>query len=422
MTIAQLFPGMPPDAPKVVSPPIVRVPSGAKTPTGIATRTPVERLSLSPDLRTLEALRFGLVPHGAIEDLTLRFQQLEQWVASRLPHENGRTPQLSEIYGEFGTGKSHTSAVVRHLARKHGYLSARVEVDGAAVSLSDPGGLLFHLWSTLSGEDLDSATPLLDIYLKAIKRGFPAPHIAPGPIDRIHDNYETIKLLERRGVLDPHSYAVDALLSCSQEFTTQQVRKQIGQESGVSGSEVDLKPLIGKRVDGRPNDFLESLVGHTALATMARYKGLVVTIDEFEVEITRLSPQLLKRALEVLGVLTRYLQGHTSYRAVPIAIFIASAGTEGHLGDTFVDSMIEQTNGKSYQLEQLTPGDRAELARRVHGVYRRAYELEAEFDPKLVVNVEQRLDQDLHDSGLTRAFIKHYVALLDSLHGPTAAG
>src|SRR5690606_6763301 len=100
-----------------------------------------------------EALRFGLVPHAHLEELTIGIAQLDAWVTSRLPHTNGGAPKVSEVCGPFGTGKSHMMAVVRHAASKNNYLTARVEIDGQNVTLSDPERLLYALWSTLEGPD-----------------------------------------------------------------------------------------------------------------------------------------------------------------------------------------------------------------------------------------------------------------------------
>src|SRR5690606_20064932 len=50
-------------------------------------------------LRTIEALRFGLVPAAAIERLTIGFAALKAWASSRLPHGHDGEPLVSEILG-----------------------------------------------------------------------------------------------------------------------------------------------------------------------------------------------------------------------------------------------------------------------------------------------------------------------------------
>ena len=77
-------------------------------------------------LKAIEALRFGLVPEEYIEELTIGFSSLKDWVLRRLPYAHNGRPQVSEITGPFGTGKSHTMAVIRYVARNEGYVTARV--------------------------------------------------------------------------------------------------------------------------------------------------------------------------------------------------------------------------------------------------------------------------------------------------------
>lgn len=53
---------------------------------------------------------------------------------------------------------------------------------------------------------------------------------------------------------------------------------------GLHNLSIKLRPMIGRAVGDRPYDFIEAIVGHTAVAHFAGYRGLVLTIDEFEVE------------------------------------------------------------------------------------------------------------------------------------------
>ena len=100
---------------------------------------------LTPDIQqrraAVEALRFGLVPPSCIENVTAGFSYLERWILDRLPHLKGGAPTFSEVCGPFGTGKSHTMAVVRFVAEREGYATAQVEVDGRRISFSDPESL-----------------------------------------------------------------------------------------------------------------------------------------------------------------------------------------------------------------------------------------------------------------------------------------
>jgi len=123
-------------------------------------------------LKALEALRFGVVPDYYINEITIGYDDLKKWIIHNLPHVCADKPCIYEISGPFGTGKSHTMAVMRHVAVEEGYLTARIEVDGENISLAYPEKLLYNLWLTLQGSDYKPEYPLLDLYLKLIQKGY----------------------------------------------------------------------------------------------------------------------------------------------------------------------------------------------------------------------------------------------------------
>lgn len=297
---------------------------------------------VSPERRTLEALRFGLVPVEGLEDFTIGFDDLRSWTLSRLPDASGK-PSVSEICGPFGTGKSHSMAAIRHVARQEGFVTAGVEVDGRNVSLSEPERVLYSLWRSLRAEDLSSATPLLELYLRAIGRNERAPMMSPGGQDRIWNNYSTVRFMQRGELIDSLGYEMDCVLCSSDEVLASEVERRI--RSAAWGLDSKVMRMIGRKVDERPHDFVESLAGQAMVAKLAGYKGLVVTIDEFEVEQRFLSAQMLERVDALLAGLLNYLQGKSAVRAAPLAIFIASVGQEHHRGDAAVDEMIEAADG-----------------------------------------------------------------------------
>ncbi len=370
-------------------------------------------------LRTIEALRFGLVPAAAIERLTIGFAALKAWASSRLPHGHDGEPLVSEILGPFGTGKSHTMAAIRHIAREKGYLTAHAEVDGRFISLSDPARLLFALCSNLAGRDLDSTTPILDVYLKAVERQGKAPRLFAN-IDRIGDNYRTVQYLVENDLLDEHGHLMDAILSSSNEVTANEANRAIYPHKDLSAvwNGTLVRSLIGKRVADRPKDFIAALVGHTLVAEQAGYSGLVITIDEFEVEYG-LPPDRFQRIQSLLGALSDYLAGDTELPDAPIAFFIASVRSNMKVGYPELDELLSRANADSYELEPLSTPHLRELGEKIHGLYTEVYGLDAKFDARFVERTLAALEvSDLDDSGRTRAFVKRYVAALDSHYGP----
>jgi hypothetical protein len=368
--------------------------------------------------RSIEALRFGLVPDKALEPLTVGIEALNAWSRSRFPCAHDNHPLASAITGPFGAGKSHTMAVVRRVALRAGYAVAKVEVDGRAVSLSAPAKLLHQLWSTTQTSDHRSSTPLFDLYQMAIKAGRPAPSIAPRGIDRIKHNYEVAAAIHKAGHVDKHGPLMESLLSSSDQVVANDVSRALKAERNPIYWNLQPRPMIGNRVPDRPYDFVEVLAGHAVVARLAGLKGLIVTVDEFEVEQVLTATQY-QRVKDLLEVLTKYLNDQLDYEAAPLGMFFATVGDDDHEGDEAIAAMVGSSPDAQHLLEPWSRAKRVELAERIYDVYCEAYGIDAPFDNVVAGSVERQLSAHGDgDSGLVRAFIKRYVAALDSAFGP----
>ncbi len=382
----------------------------------LETKAPV----LDPALRALEALRFGLVPASMIDRLTIGFDEIEKWTKDRLPQGVDECATVSEVFGPFGSGKSHTMEAIRWIARREGYLTARIEVDGWTVTLSDPANFLNVLWPTLEGTDFRSETPLLDLYVKAMENGHRAPSVAPRGKDRIRVNYSTIRTLHRRDLVDKYGMDVEAVLSCSPDLTAAQLAGQLRCDPSLYRGDVRLVPIIGRSVEDRPYDFVEALVGIAIIAKMAGFKGLVVSIDEFEVEHLGGHWGRLEMVIEVLA---EYLKGGLDHPDAPLALFIATVGQDGHAGDSALDPLLE-SGTKPFECKQLDKADLLELGKRLVRFYASAYGLK-NLSEKDMDDILDRVSGRFYDnpsiwasSGLTRAWAKFLVQFLDKLMGP----
>lgn len=189
-------------------------------------------------------------------------------------------------------------------------------------------------------------------------------------------------------------------------------------EPSVYAFDVKVRRMIGQKVAERPYDFVEAWVGYALVARLAGYKGMVITIDEFEVEhlLTYLKFQ---RVADLLAVLTAYLKGELDHPKAPLAVFFATVGEEGHRGDLVVDRLIEATGGDYYPLKPWSRPDRVQLAQRIHRQYSDVYDVNEAFSASVAQTIEDQLEQrGAGDGGLIRAFIKAYVGALDTLYGP----
>jgi hypothetical protein len=185
-----------------------------------------------------------------------------------------------------------------------------------------------------------------------------------------------------------------------------------------------LRRMLGNSVAERPYDLVATLAGHALIARLAGFQGLVVTIDEFEVEQAP-SPANFARVRQVLAVLAAYLRGETAYPAAPLGLCFATVGEDEHGGDAAIGALLAATGGAHYALEPWPPAQRRELARRLYDLYRAAYALAQDFAGPAAAAAD-RLEarfaaEGLDDSRLIRAFIKRYVGALDLLYGPPRA-
>ena len=393
-----------------------------------AATDPVVNISLpSPeriaDLRALHSLRFGLVPYSVLPDLTCGFSELETWIKKFLPKGPKERPVVLKICGPYGTGKSHTMAAVRWIAKQAGYVTARVEVDGKNVSLSDPKNLLSNLWQSLGAKNLHSDTPLLTLYHRALSKGYGSPHfrsrnfgLPNRETDRIADNFHTVKLLQQKGLLDKYDVLFDAVLSCHDEVVPSRLQREIRREDEIDWrfDNPFVRPMIGRGVAARPNDFIESLFGHGHICHAAGYKGLVVTIDEFEIELIG-ARQRVKRTLELLIALLTYFEKNPS---APVLICFATIETASDKprSERLIDALVAQSNGDCHELREMEWADIEDLGRRMQSLYYRAYKIPDVRPAPDIGTIWNDYSRSL--SGKARSFIKHYMAALDARFGP----
>lgn len=404
----------PKEWPKETSPP-ARVARQSKAPAPSKEEHALDSDRLG-QARTLEALRFGLVPSEGLPELTLGYEEWKRWLHEILPMERQNKPTVAEIVGPFGSGKSHFMSVVRHVAQEAGFLTCSVEVDGRRVSLCDPSALLFALWSSLSGKELTSATPLLDLYVKAVEAGRPAPCIARTGIDRVRDNYQAIKLLARHKRLDQFREQLDCVLSSESTYTPSQVNQEIRRDPELRPLSIQVRGMIGRNLDERPHDFVECLVGNATVATLAGYRGLVITIDEFEVE-WNLAPDKWTRVRQLLEALGDYLGGRLEYHPTSLAVFFASVPQRDAVGDNVLDRLVERSQGHRKKLDVWTSASCRMLVNNIHDLYRSYHGIHDACGSEQLFCSE---DDGTDASGHIRTFIKTLMARLDARYGPPA--
>ena len=371
--------------------------------------------------QAVEALRYGLVPTARLDRLTVGYNALESWTLDLLPDARAGRPVAAEISGPFGTGKSHACAVVRHVAREMNYVVANVEVDGQRVTLAHPSMLLNAITSTLHAQDLISSMPIVELYLRAIAASKSPLKTTRAWDDKAHANFEFVRRANSIGAFPAIAHVVEKVLSCSPNFTIGQAKEEIYLDKVMYPGAVALRPPVGHTLVERPAGFVQSLVAIALAAQMAGYGGLVITIDEFEIE-RNLQPKDRERVTSLISELAGFIAGRTDHEPAPLAIFFASVGQDGHAGDAIIAQLIRAGGGKRHELAPLSVAHRAELGREAYKLYAEVYGLAEALDERHIKEVERSLSESgiIDDSGVTRAFIKEFVASLDRAFGPPA--
>lgn len=222
-----------------------------------------------------------------------------------------------------------------------------------------------------------------------------------------------VRLLHENGELDPFEETLDAFISGSPQYTATQLMGEIRSQSRYH-IPCQLYAVIGRDLESRPKDFIDSLVSNTLIAVHAGYKGLVVTVDEFEVEYN-LSSQYLDRTRRLVDALCQYMNSQQWPKA-PLGMFFAAVGQEGHQGDEIIDRLMPLLDGECYwNLKPWPKHDRVQLAEKVFGLYAQTYQIDGAFQEQWFNETERECRGDEQN---IRSFIKRFVARLDEEFGP----
>lgn len=372
----------------------------------------------------VDALRFGVVPSSHLGELTLGHGPLVAWVDQNLPGP-GEPARAAAVYGAFGSGKSHTMAAIRATARQQGYLAMATEIDGAEISLAQPRELLASLLDHLTGSsDLDGAAPLLGLVLKALEHG--TRPIQTNEASPLADMASTVRSLATTRRFDDLDDPLERLLGSDPSLTRTDfkaiVRDTLEWDDYVRMT-YDVgyspRPLISHTpVDQRPMDFIRALFGYASLAKSAGYQGLVVTIDELEVEDALFTAAKRPKLINFVSTMRSVLKVQ---QALPggLAIFFAAVGEGQAVEDDVVSLIVDATPGEPFELEPWDRRDLVELSRRIHSLYATGYGVNHPYEESVAIGVFKVIDRlELEQSGEIRAFIRSYVARLDVMYGP----
>lgn len=300
------------------------------------------------------------------------------------------------IEGAWGSGKTHLLTMLSALAAANGMATSSVILDGDGVTLAKPMSLMEAFLGSLRypGEHAPCGLNRRLAQLRDSENGWGLRHsggerIANAIFDvpvSAFDEPEVVQVLE-----DYFTLSVSAT----------QVNKKLAH---LGWGRVKLRPMKARSVDDRPVRFCELLHEWTEFVALTGAKGLVLIIDEVDVDYasTIWAAELRRRRTNLLRALGKRLNSR-----LPLVVAFGSAPASGDVAEEHdpVRDLTKQMGGVALKIEAPRPSleQLRELAQRVHSLYTRAY-------PERMTELDRdKLARLLH------AFAKHHVNSISSV-------
>lgn len=270
------------------------------------------------------------------------------------------------IEGAWGSGKTHLLTMLSAIAAASGMATSSVILDGGGVALSEPMSLMEAFLSSLRypGEPAPCG---INRRLSQLRRSEARWELFHRGGERIadaiwevpmsaFDEPEVVQVLEDYFTLNAPATQANLMLS------------------RLGYWRVRLPPMKARRVDERPVRFCELLQGWTEFVALTGAKGLVLIIDEVDVEYasTIWSAEARRRRSNLLRALRKCLKTR-----LPLVVAFGGAPASGDVAarDDAVRDLAKRSGGFDLEIEAPQPNlqQTRELARRVHALYALAY-------------------------------------------------
>lgn len=336
----------------------------------------------------VHALKLGQVLEAQVERISVGTQAHEESFARAFEQAERRKPQLIMIEGAWGVGKTHLLTLLSAHAAKRQFAISTTILDGVSASIADPMGLLASITGAIRfpGEAVPMGVGTKLVEVK--RRGMPELRSMGGP--RIQQVMESVP----EAALDDAD--IVALLEdyLGLSLAASQARTRLAR----LGHAAALPALKARSIDERGDRFAELLGDWAAFCRAGKAKGLLVVLDEVDVDYawarfwSEAHQQRHDATLAAIGALKK--------RQVPLVVAFGSAPA-GPGGDTSVDPVGDVINklGKVDAHEcaaALTDAQLRELGQRVFALYAEAY-------PSLASKLSQAQVQ-----AITLALLKAY--------------
>lgn len=314
----------------------------------------------------VQALKLGQVLESHVEKISVGTEGHETAFEEAFKQAEKRHPKLIVIEGAWGVGKTHLLTLLSAHAAKRRFAVSTTILDGWAATLSDPMRLLEGITSSIRFPD--QAAPMgLGAMLASVKRtGMVELRSWAGP-----RMVQIMEQLSPEVLDDPEAVGVleDYLgLSLPASQAKERLRR-------LGWRDIALPALKARSIDERGERLRELLCDWAAFCLAGKARGLLVILDEVDVDYARAGWWDVARrerhdmTLRALGELRRH--------DVPLVVAFGSAPA-GPGEDESIDA-VRDVIAKLGRVDvherasTLDDGHLHELAERVFNLYSEAY-------------------------------------------------
>jgi len=231
-----------------------------------------EEASLLEARRTIEALRYGLVPAKRIRELSVGLEDEKASLQTAFANTKENGGDVRVVVGEYGTGKSHFFELAAQEALTNNFIVAITSLDIREVPPNRPQRIYLSLIRSLRFPDSDETglAPLLDKIIAL-------PNYSE-ILDSVKETFFATALHNYSLMRNKPGEALDSLLDwmSGEKVFISDVRRN----AAFKSKEFQIKSL--SQLTTAADQYCYLLNGWGWLATQAGYNGLAVFIDESE--------------------------------------------------------------------------------------------------------------------------------------------
>lgn len=357
----------------------------------------------------VQALKLGQVLESHVEQISVGTAEHEAAFDEAFRQAEKRHPKLIVIEGAWGVGKTHLLTLLSAHAAKRRFALSTTILDGWAASLSDPMRLLEGITSSIRFPD--QAAPMgLGTMLASVKR--------TGMVElRGWAGRRMVQLMEQvpqEALDDPEAVAVleDYLgLSLPASQAKDRLRR-------LGWRDIALPALKARSIDERGERLRELLCDWAAFCLAGKARGLLVVLDEVDVDYARAA--WWDAARRERHDMTLRALGEIRKQEVPLVVAFGSAPA-GPGEDESIDAVRDVIAKLGHidvheRANALDDSQLQELAERVFTLYSDAYPGVAQrFSPKqLKATADMLLKEHRRQlSPVPRRFVRSLLHCLD---------